>query len=86
VTTKYIHELVFVERRMSASGKKQDLLVEAKSFCDGLSNVFLMKRRDPQSRNLLETAKRIIESLCAEKQKPPVPARGASGQSRSRDR
>jgi chromosome segregation ATPase len=83
VTTKYIHELIFVERRMSASGKKQDLLVEAKSFCDGLSNVFLMKRRDPQSRNLLETAKRIIESLCAEKQKPPVPARGASGQSRS---
>ena len=83
MTTKYIHELIFVERRMSASGKKQDLLVEAKSFCDGLSNVFLMKRRDPQSRNLLETAKRIIESLCAEKQKPPVPARGASGQSRS---
>lgn len=54
---------------MSASAKKQDLLAEAKSFCDGLSNVFLMKKRDPQSRNLLETAKRIIESLCAEQQK-----------------
>lgn len=55
--------------KMSASAKKQDLLAEAKSFCDGLSNVFLMKKRDPQSRNLLETAKRIIESLCADQLK-----------------
>lgn len=68
---------------MSAAEKNQDLLAEAKSFCDGLSNVFLMKKRDPQTRNLLETAKRLIETLCAEKQKPAVPSRQTSVQSRS---
>ncbi|XP_052077552.1 uncharacterized protein LOC127715530 [Mytilus californianus] len=66
---------------MSATAKKQDLLVEAKSFCDGLSNVFLMKRRDPQTRNLLDTAKRLIESLCTENQKPTVGSHGTATRS-----
>ncbi|XP_060064331.1 uncharacterized protein LOC132544708 [Ylistrum balloti] len=65
---------------------KKDLLAEAKSFCDGLSNVFMLKKRDAQTRHLLEKAKTLVEALMAENQKssgtkstPPRQARGSGG-------
>ncbi|OWF52902.1 uncharacterized protein LOC110447158 [Mizuhopecten yessoensis] len=65
---------------------KKDLLAEAKSFCDGLSNVFMLKKRDAQTRHLLEKAKSLVEALAAEHQKqsgtkstPPRQARGSGG-------
>lgn len=65
---------------------KKDLLVEAKSFCEGLSNVFMLKKRDAQTRHLLEKAKSLVEALAAENQKlsgskitTARPARGSGG-------
>jgi len=48
---------------------KTDTISEAKNFCDGLSNVFMLKKRDPQTRHLLEKAKSLIETLMVESQK-----------------
>lgn len=52
-----------------AESKKKDLLADAKNFCDGLSNVFMLKKRDPQTRHLLEKAKLLIENLISENQR-----------------
>ncbi|XP_022327428.2 uncharacterized protein LOC111126814 [Crassostrea virginica] len=52
-----------------ADSKKRDLLSDAKNFCDGLSNVFMLKKRDPQTRHLLEKAKLLIENLISENQR-----------------
>uniref|UniRef100_A0A0L8G8W0 Uncharacterized protein n=1 Tax=Octopus bimaculoides TaxID=37653 RepID=A0A0L8G8W0_OCTBM len=53
---------------MSEGGKK-DLVSDAKSFCDSLGNVFVVKKRDAQSRHLLNQAKCLIESLLEENQR-----------------
>ncbi|CAI9738048.1 Hypothetical predicted protein [Octopus vulgaris] len=53
---------------MSEGGKK-DLVTDAKSFCDSLGNVFVVKKRDAQSRHLLNQAKCLIESLLEENQR-----------------
>ena len=53
---------------MSDSGKK-DLVSDAKSFLDSLGNVFVLKKRDAQSRHLLNQAKTLIEALLAENQR-----------------
>ena len=65
-----------------ADGAKKDLSGDAKNFCDGLSNVFMLKKRDPQTRHLLEKAKALIEALVAENMKysstePGTPRGGA---------
>ncbi|KAJ8297435.1 hypothetical protein KUTeg_023966 [Tegillarca granosa] len=54
---------------MASDSKKKDLIADAKNFCDGMSNVFMLKKRDPQTRHLLEKAKHLIESLIADNQK-----------------
>lgn len=54
---------------MAVESKKKDLLADAKNFCDGLSNVFMLKKRDPQTRHLLEKAKLLIETLISENQR-----------------
>lgn len=53
---------------MCESGKK-DLVSDAKSFLDSLGNVFVLKKRDAQSRHLLSQAKTLIEALLAENQR-----------------
>ncbi|XP_059174859.1 uncharacterized protein LOC131955000 [Physella acuta] len=52
---------------------KKDIRTEARNFSASLTNVFLLKRRDPQSKNLLEKAQQLIEGLLAETPRP-VPA------------
>ena len=44
-----------------ASEAEKTLLSDAKNFCESLGNVFMMKKRDPQTRHLLEQAKTLIE-------------------------
>ena len=44
-----------------ASEMEKSLISDAKNFCDGLGNVLMMKKRDPQTRHLLEQAKSLIE-------------------------
>ncbi|GAB1610455.1 uncharacterized protein LOC115226977 [Argonauta hians] len=56
------------ESKMTESSKK-DLVADAKSFCDSLGNVFVVKKRDAQSRHLLNQAKSLIESLVEENQR-----------------
>ncbi|CAL1541244.1 unnamed protein product [Lymnaea stagnalis] len=65
---------------------KKDIRSEARSFSASLTNVFLLKRRDPQSKNLLEKAQQLIDGLLAETPikpvpatPPPRPARGGTG-------
>ncbi|KAK6168422.1 hypothetical protein SNE40_020959 [Patella caerulea] len=41
----------------------KDLVTEAKNFSSSLGNVFLLKKRDPQSKHLLEKAKALIDGL-----------------------
>ncbi|XP_067661536.1 myosin-2 heavy chain, non muscle-like [Haliotis asinina] len=53
---------------MSGDAKK-DLIAEARSFSASLSNVFLMKKRDQQTRHLLEKAQNLLEGLLAENQR-----------------
>ena len=53
---------------MCDSGKR-DLVSDAKSFLDSLGNVFVLKKRDAQSRHLLNQAKTLIEALLAENQR-----------------
>lgn len=53
---------------MATEGTK-DIMTEARNFTSSLSNVFLLKKRDQQSKHLLEKAKTIIEGLIAENQK-----------------
>ena len=60
---------------MASSKNRSDPVAEAKKFCDGLSNVFMLKKRDAQTQHLLEQAKTIIDSLVKEKQKPPISAK-----------
>ena len=44
-----------------ATESEKSLMSDAKNFCDSLGNVFMMKKRDPQTRHLLEQAKYLIE-------------------------
>lgn len=70
-----------------ASKSEKDLRADARNFCDSLANVFMMKRRDPQTQHLLEKSKGLIEALLHEKRAkserpaiPPKPPRaGSSG-------
>ena len=61
----------------SMSGVKKDgtrdLVTEARSFTSSLANVFLMKKRDPQSKHLLEKAQFLIDALVAENQRLATP-------------
>ena len=65
----------------------KDLKADARNFCESLANVFMMKRRDPQTQHLLEKSKGLIEALLQEKRAktdrptvPPKPPRaGSSG-------
>ncbi|XP_035829668.1 uncharacterized protein LOC101857002 [Aplysia californica] len=54
---------------MSGENKK-DLHSEARSFSANLSTVFLLKRRDPQTKHLLEKAQHLIDGLLAESARP----------------
>lgn len=47
---------------------------DAKNFCDSLGNVFMMKKRDPQTRHLLEQAKTLIEGFMRERRRADKPA------------
>ena len=48
---------------------KSDLVAEARNFSASLANVFLMKKRDPQTRHLLEKAQHFVDALLAENQR-----------------
>lgn len=70
-----------------ASTSDKDLRSDARNFCDSLANVFMMKRRDPQTQHLLEKSKGLIEALLSLHEKraktdrpaiPPKPARAGS--------
>lgn len=67
-----------------ATESEKSLMSDAKNFCDSLGNVFMMKKRDPQTRHLLEQAKYLIEGLMRERRradKPtiaPKPSRGGA--------
>lgn len=50
-----------------AAQSERDLRADAKNFCESLGNVFMMKRRDPQTQHLLQKAKTLIEALTSEK-------------------
>lgn len=50
-------------------GTTRDLITEARSFTSSLASVFLLKKRDQQSKHLLEKAQFLIEALIAENQK-----------------
>lgn len=70
---------------MAAMAEK-DLRADAKNFCESLANVFMMKKRDPQTQHLLQKSKNLIEALLHEKRTksdrpsiPPKPARAGSG-------
>ncbi|KAL3878155.1 hypothetical protein ACJMK2_030525 [Sinanodonta woodiana] len=73
------------EEKLRMSADPRDLVSDAKNFCDSLTNVFLMKKRDPQTRHLLEKAKQLVESLLDEIGKhgpssgPLRPGRGGGG-------
>ncbi|KAH3839749.1 hypothetical protein DPMN_113183 [Dreissena polymorpha] len=67
------------------SSPDKSLRADAQNFCDSLANVFMMKRRDPQTQRLLEKSKTLIESLLKETRPksdrpaiPPKPARTGS--------
>lgn len=70
-----------------ASLSEKELRADARNFCDSLANVFMMKRRDPQTQHLLEKSKGLIEALLHERKSktdrpaiPPKPPRtGSSG-------
>lgn len=64
----------------------KDLRADAKNFCESLANVFMMKKRDPQTQHLLQKSKSLIEALLQDKRAkidrptiPPKPARAGSG-------
>ncbi|WAQ98995.1 hypothetical protein MAR_023368 [Mya arenaria] len=64
----------------------KDLRIEARNFCDSLANVFMMKRRDPQTQRLLEKSKGLLEALLKEQRikadrpvVPPKPRGGTGG-------
>ena len=61
---------------MASNSSDKDLRADATNFCESLGNVFMMKRRDPQTQHLLQKAKSLIESLLAEKRvksdRPPI--------------
>ncbi|XP_041358715.1 uncharacterized protein LOC121375364 [Gigantopelta aegis] len=48
---------------------KSDVVAEARNFSASLANVFLMKKRDPQTRHLLEKAQHFVDGLLAENQR-----------------
>lgn len=61
----------------------KDLKSDAKNFCESLANVFMMKKRDPQTQHLLQKSKTLIEALLQDKRAkcerpsiPPKPSRG----------
>ncbi|KAK6975200.1 hypothetical protein BgiMline_021544 [Biomphalaria glabrata] len=64
---------------------KKDLRAEARNFSATLANASLLKRKDPQSKSLLEKAQQIIDALLADCSKPmpatppPRPPRGGTG-------
>ncbi|ESP02146.1 hypothetical protein LOTGIDRAFT_230554 [Lottia gigantea] len=70
-----------------SSNATKDLVTEAKNFSSSLENVFLLKKRDQQSKHLLEKAKALIDGLLVEATKsstkkpavPPRPSRTAGG-------
>ncbi|XP_053398766.1 uncharacterized protein LOC128556895 [Mercenaria mercenaria] len=69
-----------------ASMSEKDLRADAKNFCESLGNVFMMKKRDPQTQHLLQKSKTLIDALLQEKRAktdrptiPPKPARGGGG-------
>jgi len=68
------------------ASEDKDLKADARNFCDSLANVFMMKRRDPQTQHLLEKSKHLIEALLKDQRLkaerpavPPKPSRGAAG-------
>lgn len=70
---------------MAGKEATKDLVTEAKNFTRSLANVFLLKKRDQQSKHLLEKAQALIDALVAENQKmsagssTPRQARAAGG-------
>ncbi|KAH9505233.1 hypothetical protein Btru_059026 [Bulinus truncatus] len=64
---------------------KKDLRAEARSFSASLANALLLKRRDPQSKTLLEKAQQLIDALLVDCSRPvpatppPRPPRGNAG-------
>nr|KAG5706212.1 hypothetical protein BaRGS_019539 [Batillaria attramentaria] len=54
---------------MASKEAAKDLVTEAKNFTRSLANVFLLKKRDQQSKHLLEKAQALIDALVAENQK-----------------
>lgn len=69
-----------------ATMSEKDLKADAKNFCESLANVFMMKRRDPQTQHLLQKSKTLIEALLQDKRSkverpsiPPKPARAGGG-------
>lgn len=48
---------------------RHDVTSEAKNFCESLANVFMLRKRDPQTRNILQKAKTLLETLISENQK-----------------
>ncbi|XP_070197424.1 uncharacterized protein [Littorina saxatilis] len=59
----------------------RDLVTEARSFTSSLANVFMLKKRDPQSRHLLEKAQFLIDALVAENQRLSVSSKRSGGSS-----
>ena len=53
----------------AADGTTRDLVAEARSFTGSLASVFLLKKRDQQSKHLLEKAQVLIDALIAENQR-----------------
>ncbi|CAG5125340.1 unnamed protein product [Candidula unifasciata] len=53
---------------------KKDIRTEARNFSASLTSVFLGKKRDPQSKHLLEKAQQLIDGLLAEAPSRPSPA------------
>ncbi|KAL5012070.1 hypothetical protein ScPMuIL_010621 [Solemya velum] len=66
---------------------RHDVTSEAKNFCESLANVFMLRKRDPQTRNILQKAKTLLETLISENQKlasantthPGTPRSGRGG-------
>ncbi|GFO47585.1 hypothetical protein PoB_007409000 [Plakobranchus ocellatus] len=59
-----------ISRTSSPSLTSKDVRSEARNFSASLTNVFLMKRRDPQTKHLLEKAQSLIDALLAETSRP----------------
>ncbi|KAK3780928.1 hypothetical protein RRG08_052084 [Elysia crispata] len=57
-------------RHPSPGLSSKDVRAEARNFSASLTNVFLMKRRDPQTKHLLEKAQSLIDALLAETPRP----------------